>query len=189
MKRPVLPLLATFLFLFSVVAIYDVQALDNGVALIPPMVPTITPLTSEDKSPSPPGGWGARQWWSAPAAAALLSFVGVVVVCPLPFPSPPTLQGWSTWNTLACDYDEEDLRVIADIMVKTGLTKLGYVYFNIDDCWEDGRDASGRIRFNATQFPSGMHGWGKYLHNLGMKFGIYTSSGPRYSTPPSLPCT
>jgi alpha-galactosidase len=86
-------------------------------------------------------------------------------------------QGWSTWNTLACDYDEGDLREIADIMVKTGLTKLGYVYFNIDDCWEDGRDANGRLRYNATQFPSGMHGWGQHLHSLGMKFGIYTSSG------------
>jgi len=89
--------------------------------------------------------------------------------------TPP--MGWSTWNTLACDYDEGDLREIANIMVNTGLTKLGYVYFNIDDCWEDGRDAHGRLRFNATRFPSGMAGWGSYLHNLGMKFGIYTSSG------------
>lgn len=75
------------------------------------------------------------------------------------------------------------LREIADIMVKTGLTKLGYVYFNIDDCWEAGRDAQGNLLFNTTRFPSGMRGWGDHLHQLGMKFGIYTSSGQLYAHP------
>lgn len=93
------------------------------------------------------------------------------------------MKGWSTWNTLACEFTEKDLRQIADIMVRTGLTKLGYVYLNIDDCWEAGRDNQGRLLYNTTRFPSGIRAWGDYLHSLGMKFGIYTSSGESYIIP------
>ena len=34
----------------------------------------------------------------------------------------------------------------------------GYQYVNLDDCWMNGRDASGKLRWNTTKFPSGIAG-------------------------------
>jgi hypothetical protein len=48
---------------------------------------------------------------------------------------------------------------------------------NIDDGWEsERRDAEGRISTNA-KFPD-MKGLSGYLHQKGMRFGIYSSPGP-----------
>ncbi len=90
-------------------------------------------------------------------------------------------MGWNSWNTLICDISEDAIKQIAQVILKTGLKDLGYEYINLDDCWEGGRDAQGNIIPDASKFPSGMKALGDYLHSLGFKFGIYTSSGPRYS--------
>ncbi len=99
-------------------------------------------------------------------------------------------MGWNSWNTLVCDISEDTIKQIAQVMVKTGLRDLGYEYINLDDCWEGGRDSQGYIIADASKFPSGMKALGDYLHSLGFKFGIYTSSGPRYSFLPHFlfPC-
>jgi len=48
---------------------------------------------------------------------------------------------------------------------------------NVDDCWQGKRDAKGFIHPN-SRFPD-MKGLGDYIHNLGLKFGIYSSPGPK----------
>jgi alpha-galactosidase len=53
----------------------------------------------------------------------------------------------------------------------------GYIYVNIDDCWQGERDATGFIHPNA-QFPD-MKGLADYLHSKGLKLGIYSSPGPK----------
>ncbi|HUI41186.1 MAG TPA: glycoside hydrolase family 27 protein, partial [Terriglobia bacterium] len=48
---------------------------------------------------------------------------------------------------------------------------------NIDDCWQGQRDAQGVIQPN-DRFPD-MKALGDYIHSKGLKFGIYSSPGPK----------
>ena len=61
--------------------------------------------------------------------------------------------------------------------MSTGLAEHGFTYVNIDDCWEAGRDAQGMIQAN-QKFPD-MKALGEYIHAKGLKFGIYSSPGPK----------
>jgi alpha-galactosidase len=61
-------------------------------------------------------------------------------------------------------------------MVASGMSKVGYVYINIDDTWEGGRDAQGNITTN-KKFPD-MKALAGYVHSKGLKLGIYSSPGP-----------
>ena len=81
------------------------------------------------------------------------------------------------------------LREMADALVESGLSKFGYEYIWVDDGWAIDRDnKTGRIIEDPVLFPHGMGDLVKYIHNKGLKFGIYTSKGPlmfrisRYTT-------
>jgi alpha-galactosidase len=89
--------------------------------------------------------------------------------------TPP--MGWNSWNVWAGKVDADKVKAAADEMVSTGLAGHGYGYINIDDTWEAGRDAQGRILTN-EKFPD-MKGLGDYIHSKGLKFGIYSSPGPK----------
>ncbi len=89
--------------------------------------------------------------------------------------TPP--MGWNSWNCFACDVSDAKVRAAADAMVGSGLIHHGWTYINIDDCWEDGRDAEGRIRSN-QKFPD-MKALADYVHGLGLKIGLYSSPGPK----------
>ena len=49
-------------------------------------------------------------------------------------------MGWNSWNSFACDINEQLIRDTADAMVRLGLKDAGYQYVNIDDCWHGKRD-------------------------------------------------
>jgi alpha-galactosidase len=85
--------------------------------------------------------------------------------------TPP--MGWNSWNTFQCNMDETLIKQIADLFVSSGMQAAGYQYVNLDDCWMDGRDASGRLRWNTTKFPSGIPALADYVHSKGLKLGIY----------------
>jgi alpha-galactosidase len=89
--------------------------------------------------------------------------------------TPP--MGWNSWNKFAGRITDADVRGMADAMVASGMSKLGYVYINIDDTWEGGRDASGNIITN-KKFPD-MKALADYVHSKGLKIGIYSSPGPK----------
>lgn len=89
--------------------------------------------------------------------------------------TPP--MGFSTWNHFATEIDDRTIREIADALVATGLRDAGYVHVNIDDGWQGTRDASGVLQPNA-KFPD-MKALADYLHERGLKLGIYTSPGPK----------
>lgn len=89
--------------------------------------------------------------------------------------TPP--MGFSTWNHFGAEIDDRTVREIADALVSTGLRDAGYVSVNIDDGWQGTRDASGALRPNA-KFPD-MKALADYLHQRGLKLGIYTSPGPK----------
>ena len=89
--------------------------------------------------------------------------------------TPP--MGWNSWNHFGDKVDEQTVRESADAMVSSGLAAAGYLYINIDDCWEGSRDAQGAIVPNA-KFPD-MKALADYVHQRGLKLGIYSSPGPR----------
>eukprot|EP01084_Bolivina_argentea_P286210 490955_1 len=64
-----------------------------------------------------------------------------------------------------------------DALVGTGLAQAGYVYANIDDCWQKTRTADGTIVPDPNTFPSGMASLAKYAHSKGLKFGLYSDAG------------
>lgn len=92
--------------------------------------------------------------------------------------SPP--MGWNSWNRFHCDIDENLIRETADALVSSGMRDAGYVYLNIDDCWQaDERDAGGNLSANPDRFPHGIKPLADYAHRGGLKLGIYASPGTR----------
>ncbi|KEH42878.1 Alpha-galactosidase [Medicago truncatula] len=90
--------------------------------------------------------------------------------------TPP--MGWSSWNHFGCDVNESIVRETADAMVSSGLANLGYHYLNLDDCWAElNRDSEGNMVPNTATFPSGMKALADYVHNKGLKLGIYSDAG------------
>ncbi|XP_031091503.1 alpha-galactosidase-like isoform X1 [Ipomoea triloba] len=87
-------------------------------------------------------------------------------------------MGWSAWNHFHCDISETLIQETADAMVSTGLASMGYQYINIDDCWaEQNRDEKGNLVSKASTFPSGIKALADYVHNRGLKLGIYSDAG------------
>ena len=90
--------------------------------------------------------------------------------------TPP--MGWNSWNRFGCRIDDRMIREMADVLVSNGMREAGYVYVNIDDCWQDGRDPQGNIRADTKRFPD-MKALATYVHSKGLKLGIYSSPGPK----------
>ena len=94
---------------------------------------------------------------------------------PVTAATPP--MGWNSWNYFAGKVTDKDIRDTADLLVETGMRDAGYVYVNIDDTWEGGRDANGKIQSN-EKFPD-MKALADYVHSKGLKLGIYSSPGAK----------
>ena len=89
--------------------------------------------------------------------------------------TPP--MGWNSWNAFSCEVTEDDIRDAADALVDTGLREAGYEYVVVDDCWMAGEtDSKGRLQPSA-EFPNGMAALADYVHDRGLKFGLYSSAG------------
>ena len=88
--------------------------------------------------------------------------------------TPP--MGWNSWNCWGLSVSQEKVMSSAQAMIDKGLADYGYGYINIDDGWEaDERNPDGTIEAN-QKFPS-MKGMIDWLHERGLKFGIYSSPG------------
>ena len=88
--------------------------------------------------------------------------------------TPP--MGWNSWNAFNCSGLNETLvKSMADAFITTGMKDVGYQYVNLDDCWMDGRDASGKLKPSASKFPSGIAALADYVHGKGLKLGIYST--------------
>ena len=98
-------------------------------------------------------------------------------------------MGWNSWNCFASAVTADKVKAAADAMVKSGLIDHGWTYINIDDFWEvrprstndptlqgPARDAEGRIVPN-PRFPD-MKNLTEYIHDKGLKIGLYSSPGP-----------
>lgn len=100
--------------------------------------------------------------------------------------TPP--MGWNSWNCFADQVSADKIKRAADAMISSGLVNHGWTYINIDDFWQNNkdakdpsirgelRDASGNIIAN-SRFGD-MGSLADYVHNKSLKIGIYSSPGP-----------
>jgi len=88
-------------------------------------------------------------------------------------------MGYNTWFDLGCSgqMNEEYFIMTVQAYEILNLAKFGYQYFNLDDCWADGRYANGTVYPNALRFPQGLGPLIEYVHIIGLKFGLYTDRG------------
>ncbi|WP_152364513.1 fibronectin type III domain-containing protein [Microlunatus speluncae] len=96
--------------------------------------------------------------------------------------------GWSSWSLQATNYPgvnpdgpgswlhEDRVRAQADVMA-ADLAEFGYEYINIDAGWQSGGDEHGLPTVNQDRFPSGIKALSDYVHDRGLRFGIYTVVG------------
>jgi len=92
-----------------------------------------------------------------------------------PAQTPP--MGWNSWNAYSCAVTETDIRDAADALVETGLRDAGYEYLVVDDCWMAEETDDGALQADPTDFPSGIEALADYVHDRGLKFGLYSSAG------------
>jgi hypothetical protein len=90
--------------------------------------------------------------------------------------TPP--MGWNSWNVWGLTVDNEKVKASADAFISSGLADHGYTFINIDDGWEAPvRAKNGEIVTN-EKFPD-IKATSDYVHSKGLRFGIYSSPGPR----------
>lgn len=89
--------------------------------------------------------------------------------------TPP--MGWNSWNCWGLSVDERKVLQSAHAFKEKGLMDYGWSYINIDGGWQGGRDKEGKIVPN-EKFPN-MKALGDSIHKMGLKFGMYSSPGPR----------
>lgn len=89
------------------------------------------------------------------------------------------LDGSAAANYSFQQYLEDNAKGLVD----SGLAAAGYKTVTVDDCWMQ-RNSAGYLHGASTWggsgqpgFDSELTGYGDYLHGLGLKFGIYESSG------------
>jgi alpha-galactosidase len=97
-------------------------------------------------------------------------------------------MGWNSWYVWENHVTDRIMREAAEAMVASGMIDHGYMYVNIDDCWAvrpgakdptflgEERNAEGRVNAN-PRFPD-MKALTEFIHDKGLKAGIYTSPGP-----------
>jgi len=114
-----------------------------------------------------PAGEGALPARIEPPARHKVPYNGLAKTPPM---------GWNSWNKFAGRVDDATVRAIADAMASNGMKNAGYLYINIDDTWEAGRNDKGEIQTN-KKFPD-MKALADYVHKKGLRLGIYSSPGP-----------
>jgi len=90
--------------------------------------------------------------------------------------TPP--MGWNSWNCWGLSVSDARVKSSADAMISSGLINHGWNYINIDDGWEASKRTDGGAILANEKFPD-MKLLGDYLHGNGLKFGIYSSPGPK----------
>ncbi len=90
--------------------------------------------------------------------------------------TPP--MGWNSWNVWGLAVDNDKVKAAADVFISSGLADHGYTYVNVDDGWEAPARAKNGEMLTNEKFPD-MKATADYVHSKGLRFGIYSSPGPR----------
>ncbi len=83
-------------------------------------------------------------------------------------------MGWNSWNCWAGSVDAAKVLKAAQAMVRSGLSKHGWTYINIDDTWQGSRDPVSHALQANEKFPD-IAGLCNEIHRLGLKTGIYST--------------
>jgi len=92
-------------------------------------------------------------------------------------------MGWSSWSFLRHHPTAAGIEAQAQALKTSGLAAAGYRYVNVDDYWMacNSRgpevDRYGRWIPDHAAFPSGIAAVARYVHALGLKFGLYVTPG------------
>jgi len=87
-------------------------------------------------------------------------------------------MGWNTWNRFACSINETLIIDTMNALVETGFRDAGYVYLNLDDCWQSSRDEkTHQIIPDMDAFPHGIKYLADEAHKRGLKLGLYSDAG------------
>ncbi len=87
-------------------------------------------------------------------------------------------MGWNSWNCWGLSVSDAKVRSSAQALLDKGLVNHGWSYINVDDGWEAPKRAEDGSIVPNEKFPD-MKALGNYLHNNGLKFGMYSSPGPQ----------
>jgi len=86
-------------------------------------------------------------------------------------------MGWNSWNAFGSGNTAALTKAMADKIVELGLDKLGYQYVVLDDgCYKPER-INGQLSNETKKFPEGFKALSDYIHNKGLKFGMYNDIG------------
>lgn len=86
-------------------------------------------------------------------------------------------MGWNSWNAFGSGNTEKLTKAMADKMVELGLDKLGYQFVVLDDgCYKPVR-VDGKLSNEEVKFPNGFRALSDYIHDKGLKFGMYNDIG------------
>lgn len=94
---------------------------------------------------------------------------------------PVPFMGWLSWNVFEHEIDEQKVREVAEAFERYGLADAGYRYLCLDDLWHaEARDpATNKPLYDTKKFPGGLKNLAKFVHDKGLKFGIYSDAAER----------
>lgn len=86
-------------------------------------------------------------------------------------------MGWNPYNWNGSGRHVDTLKSIADALVDKGFLNLGYIYMNLDGGWTEKKSADykGYPQGRKNMFPNGVKPYADYIHQKGLKLGIYSS--------------
>ncbi|MCR5093457.1 MAG: glycoside hydrolase family 27 protein [Lachnospiraceae bacterium] len=88
-------------------------------------------------------------------------------------------MGWNSWNAFGSSNSWELTKAQADRIKELGLDRLGYQYVVLDDgCYQSARK-DGHLAAAEGKFPEDYAGIADYIHEKGLKFGMYNDIGTK----------
>lgn len=96
----------------------------------------------------------------------------------LPLPVP--FMGWISWNSVESEISQDVVERVVRLFQDKGLQDCGWNTVVLDDWWHAGsRCDDGSPRPNPTRFPGGIEAAAQYVHDHGMRFGIYSDAAEK----------
>ena len=92
---------------------------------------------------------------------------------------PVPFMGWLSWNSVQGNISEDIIRKAVALFKDKGLYDCGWNHIMMDDLWQGTRKSDGTPQPNATRFPNGLKTVSDFVHQNGMKFGLYTDAADR----------
>lgn len=92
---------------------------------------------------------------------------------------PVPFMGWLSWNSVQGNISQKIIEQAVELFQNKGLYECGWNHIMMDDLWQGTRKADGTPQPNASRFPNGLKTVADYVHQNGMKFGLYTDAAGR----------